>query len=121
MNNHFKHISEEPFYGLNVLLGSYSIVLIEGESKTVKKILRNIHTNMQGGSAFFSTAWVLHFVDEVPQRIFNQWFCKSISIGGNGKELKSQPNQMEKHWIIYDAMCEIGKQLTVKGYSTQTH
>jgi len=109
MNNHFKHISEEPFYGLKVLLGAYTITLIEGESKVVKKLLRNINTNMHGGSSFYNSAWVLHFVDEIPQRIFNQWFCKTIQIGGNGKELKSQPSQMEKHWIIYDAMCEIGK------------
>ena len=28
---------------------------------------------------------------------------------------------MEKAWTIYDAMCEIGKQLTAKGITTQSH
>ena len=75
---------------------------------------------MQSAQPFYSNAWVIHFVDEVPNKIFNQWFCKSIAIGGTGKELKSVATQMEKAYIIYEAMCEIGKQLTTKGISTQS-
>lgn len=76
---------------------------------------------MQGPHPFYNSAWVLHFVDECPTKIFNQWFCKSIAIGGTGKELKSMASQMDKAWTIYDAMCDIGRQLSAKGYSSATH
>lgn len=58
---------------------------------------------------------------QCPNKIFNQWFCKSIAIGGAGKELKSMTSQMDKHFTIYEAMSEIGRQLTAKGITTQTH
>ena len=64
---------------------------------------------MQSSAPFYSNAWVLHFVDEVPNKIFDQWLCKSIASGGTGKELKSVGTQMDKAYIIYEAMCEIGK------------
>ena len=39
-------------------------------------------------------------------------------MGGNGKSLKDMNTQMDKAWTIYDAMCEIGKQLTIKGFTS---
>ena len=42
-------------------------------------------------------------------------------MGGNGKSLKDMSNQMDKAWTIYDAMSEIGRQLTNKGFSNATH
>jgi hypothetical protein len=76
---------------------------------------------MHGTTPFYNSCWVLHFVDEQPTRIFNQWFCKSVAMGGNGKSLKDMTNQMDKAWTIYDAMSEIGRQLTNKGFSNATH
>jgi hypothetical protein len=63
--------------------------------------------------------WILHFVDEQANKIFNHWFCKTVVPSGNGKEVKTLTSQMEKAWTIYDGMCEIGRQLTTKGYSPQ--
>ena len=76
---------------------------------------------MQSAHPFYSNAWVIHFVDEVPNKIFNQWYCKSIAIGGTGKELKSLTSQADKAYTIYEAMSGIGKQLTAKGISTTSH
>lgn len=42
-------------------------------------------------------------------------------ISGAGKDLKSLTTQMEKAWCVYDAMCEIGRQLTSKGITSITH
>lgn len=38
--------------------------------------------------------------------------CKNVMIGGSPKEIKALP-QHERAWVIYDAMCEIGKQINV--------
>ncbi len=121
MNNHFKSVIDETITGIKVLLGPYTIHLVEGDSNSVKKVLHHISNNMNGNHPFYNNAWVLHFVDEVPNKIFNQWFCKSVSIGGTGKDMKNITSQMDKAYTIYEAMCEIGKQLTSKGYSTATH
>lgn len=75
---------------------------------------------MSGPHPYYNHAWVIHFVDEAPTRIFNQWFCKTIAIGGAGKEIKSM-TQMDKAYTIYENMCDIGRQLTAKGYSPATH
>jgi hypothetical protein len=65
MNNHFKNMSDEPFFGLKVILGSLTIHLLEGEQSSVRKVLKNLNTHMQGTSPFYNHAWVLHFTDEV--------------------------------------------------------
>lgn len=38
--------------------------------------------------------------------------CKNVMIGGSTKEIKSL-NQVERAWIIYESMCEIGKQINI--------
>ena len=38
--------------------------------------------------------------------------CKNVIIGGSSREVKSLP-QFERSWVIYDSMCEIGKQINV--------
>jgi hypothetical protein len=119
MNNNFKHLIEEPITGLKIMCGPYSIHLLEGESSAVKKVLKNLDAHMHGPTPFYSSAWVLHSVDEQPNRVFNHWFCKTVIPQGNGKEIKSLTSQMEKSWTIYDGMSEIGRQLTAKGYSPQ--
>lgn len=121
MNNHFKGLLDETFTGLKVILGTYTIHLVEGETSGVKRLVQRISQSMQSSTPFYNSAWVIHFVDEVPNKVFNQWFCKSISIGGAGKELKSMGSQMDKAYTIYEAMLEIGKQLSGKGISTQSH
>ena len=107
--------------GLKLILSNLSIHLIEGEQASVRRLLRNINQHMHGTTPFYSSCWVLHFVDEQPTRIFNSWICKSVAMGGNGKSLKDMNTQMDKAWTIYDAMSEIGRQLTAKGFSTATH
>ncbi len=109
MNNYFKQLTEEPVTGLKIIIGSLSIHLIEGEQQAVRKLLRNINQHMHGPTPFYNQCWVLHFVDEQPTKIFNQWFCKQVMIGGNGKAIKDVQSQMEKSWIIYDAMSDIGR------------
>ena len=121
MINHFKQLHEEPFTGLKVILGSYTIHRLDGNSHVLKHLMKSLVKNMQGPHPFYTAGWVLHFVDECPSKIFSQWFCKSIAIGGAGKDIKSLPNQMDKAWTIYDAMCDIGRQLSAKGYSSATH
>lgn len=71
MNNHFRTISDEPFHGLKIILGIYSIHLVEGESSSVKKLLKNINSNMQSATPFYNQVWIIHQVDEVPSKIFN--------------------------------------------------
>jgi hypothetical protein len=121
MNNYFKQLIEEPVTGLKIMVGTLSIHLVEGEQASVRRLLRNINQHMHGTTPFYNSCWVLHFVDEQPTRIFNQWFCKSVAMGGNGKSLKDMTTQMDKAWTIYDAMSEIGRQLTNKGFSNATH
>ena len=89
MNNYFKQLCEEPITGLKVIMGAYSIHLIEGEQQSVKKLLKNISNHMSGATPFYNHVWVLHFVDEQPNKIFNQWFCKTVVLAGTGKEIKS--------------------------------
>jgi len=88
MNNYFKQLIEEPVTGLKIIVGTLCIHLVEGEQASVRKLLRNINQHMHGTTPFYNQCWVLHFVDEQPTRIFNQWFCKSVAMGGNGKSLK---------------------------------
>ena len=38
--------------------------------------------------------------------------CKNVMIGGSTKEIKTLA-QHEREWIIYESMCEIGKQINV--------
>lgn len=121
MNNYFKQLIEEPVTGLKIIVGTLAIHLVEGEQASVRRLLRNINQHMHGTTPFYNSCWVLHFVDEQPTRIFNQWFCKSVAMGGNGKSLKDMSTQMDKAWTIYDAMSDIGRQLTAKGFSTATH
>jgi hypothetical protein len=73
MNIHFKQITDEPFNGIKVILGSWSIHLIEGEKQSVMKLLRSINTNIQSAQPFYNQAWVLHFSDEVLN-----WFSLSL-------------------------------------------
>lgn len=119
MNNNFKPLVEEPITGLKIMAGAYSIHLLEGDKEAVKKVLKNLNAQMHGPTPFYTHAWVLHFIDEQPNRIFNHWFCKTVVPGGNGKEVKSLTSQMEKTWTFYDGMSEIGRQLTAKGFSPQ--
>lgn len=36
--------------------------------------------------------------------------CKNVVMGGSTREIKAL-QQHERAWIIYDSMCEIGKQI----------
>lgn len=109
MNNHFRPLNDETITGLKVVMGAYTIHLLEGESNSIRRVMHGISENMHSSHPFYNNAWVLHFVDEVPFKIFNQWFCKSVSIGGAGKDMKNMSSQMDKAFAIYEAMCEIGK------------
>lgn len=72
MNNYFKQLTDEQFAGLKVILGSYTIHLLEGETSAIKKVMKALSQSMLSAHPFYSSAWVLHFVDESPTKIFNQ-------------------------------------------------
>jgi dihydrodipicolinate synthase/N-acetylneuraminate lyase len=38
--------------------------------------------------------------------------CKNVILSGSTREVKSL-EQHEKAWVIYESMCEIGKQINV--------
>jgi hypothetical protein len=38
--------------------------------------------------------------------------CKNVILSGSTREVKSLP-QHEKAWIVYESMCEIGKQINL--------
>lgn len=42
MINHFKQLSDEPLSGLKVILGSYTIHLLEGNSHGLKHLLKGV-------------------------------------------------------------------------------
>ena len=71
MINHFKQLIEEPITGLKVILGSYTIHLLEGSTHAMKHLIKRISNTMNGQHPFYNHAWVLHFVDECPSKIFN--------------------------------------------------
>ena len=116
MNNRFRELIKEPITGLKLIIGAWTIHLVEGNTHTLKNLMKAINNTMTGQHPFYNHAWVLHFVDEAPTRVFNQWVCKSVVIGGAGKELKSL-NPLDKAYTIYEAMLEIGKQLVGKDLS----
>lgn len=46
MNNHFRGLIDETCSGLKVLLGSYSIHLVEGETSGVRRLMQRIAQSM---------------------------------------------------------------------------
>ena len=66
MTNYFKGIADsQEFTGLNLILGGYSIHLIECEQNLVNKILRSLNDLLLSAQTLYQQIWILHFTEEV--------------------------------------------------------
>ena len=70
MNNYFKNMSgDNELTGLNLILGSYCIHLLEAESPLMNSMLRQLNDYSQQAGSPYSNIWILHQTEEVRMRL----------------------------------------------------
>lgn len=68
MTNYFKNLAgDAELTGLNLILGGYSVHLLECEGTLMNKILRTLNEYSQQASTPYQSIWVLHQTEEVSQ------------------------------------------------------
>ena len=67
--------------------------------------LKAIHASL--GQTTHEQAWMVFQTEEVPERAFHEWYCKSFTAGSSQKEIKQLP-MIEKIHSIYTAMLGVG-------------
>jgi len=114
MKNYFDSVSDgQEYTGLNLVIGGYSIHLLEGEGPLAWDMLKALNEDIKDRlSGLYQQVWVLHYTEECPNRVFQQWMCRSIQVSST-KEIKALP-PFEKAWTIYEGMCEIGRQIAAQ-------
>ncbi|CDW74898.1 UNKNOWN [Stylonychia lemnae] len=113
MTSYFKNIyGEQEFSGLNLILGSYCIHLLEGENVLVNMMLKTLNDYQHQSNSPYHQIWILHQTEECPNKVFSTWLCKNVILSGSTKEVKNL-QQHEKSWVIYESMLEIGKQINI--------
>eukprot|EP00347_Sterkiella_histriomuscorum_P014035 403362408 len=113
MNNYFKNIAgDQEFTGINLILGTYCIHLIEAEASILNQMLRTLNEYVHQPTSPYQNIWILHQTEECPQKVFSTWMCKNVMLSGSTKEVKSL-SQCDKAWTIYESMLELGKQINI--------
>lgn len=76
----------------------------------MKDFMLGLHNEIKE-SKFYLSINIVHFTEENPSAEFEDWFCKSVTVGGPSIEIKNKTTH-EKLWTIYNNMCRIGAEIT---------
>ena len=71
MTNYFRNMAGDQLTGLNLILGSYSVHLLECEGTLMSKILKTLNEYSQQTTNPYHDIWILHQTEDVIQYIIN--------------------------------------------------
>lgn len=58
--------------------------------------------------SIYQNIWVVQYIEDIPVRAFNNWYCKNINTSAATREIKSF-SDYEKMQTIYSSMVGIGE------------
>merc|ERR1712086_609189 len=89
------------------ILGPWIVHLFEAEVTLMERFVTKMRQKQTERNSYYQDIHVIHFTEDVDQRAFSTWSCKSIQTSQATSEIKTMVDE-EKVSYIYANMVKLG-------------
>ena len=92
-------------------MGPWVVHLFESEQVMMHHFLNELHKKAKGEgekNSIYTNVWVLQYTEDVPDRAYMNWTCKSIPTKDANTEISTLPD-FAKLQHMYQCMIKVGE------------